>query len=281
MRRTRAGAVCLVVVLALGVGACGGGAPPAPAPTTSASTTPTTTPTPTPTTAPTPTPTETPAPTPTASAADDLAAFVEAARAADTRLRAAAALINGSVRSTAVVVDARTVEAVDASHPWAVVATIPAGMPPELLRAVLTTYSDLVSRHRAMSRVAQVGVGTFPRGEYNADDILTCLPNGSPAAARFAADLAAVERLAGSTPPLPGTDPASQEAAEVAVRVAAIGLFNGGCDTCGGYVATEPAPLTWDDAASGATTRTGTVSEITFTATYAADDGWAVHLQAC
>lgn len=279
MRRTRAGAVCLVVVLALGVGACGGGAPPAPAPTTSASTTPTTTPTPTPTTAPTPTPTGTPAPTPTASAADDLAAFVEAARAADTRLRAAAALINGSVRSTAVVVDARTVEAVDASHPWAVVATIPAGMPPELLRAVLTTYSDLVSRHRAMSRFTEVG--TFTRGEYTADDMLACLPNGSPAAARFAADLAAVVTLAGSTSPLPGTDPASQEAAEVAMRAELIVLANGGCDKCGGYVATELAPVTWDDAAPGATTRTGTLTEITFAVTYAAGEGWTARFNAC
>ena len=270
MRGMRLGGVCLAVVVIISVGACGGRS-------SQGAATPTTPVTATPMMTLTPTPTSTP--TATATAKGDLADFVEAARRADTRLRDAATLVNASVRSASVVVDVRTAGAVKAAEPVAVRATIPAGMPSGLLTVVLTVYSDLDSRYRAMSRFSVVG--DFLRGQSDVDEAITCLANGSRAAARFAADLAAVVTVAGSMPPLDGVDPASRASAEVAVRVTEIRLHNGGCASCGGYVATTLSKVTWDDAARGATTMTGSIGRVPFTATYVAGGGWTAELRAC
>ncbi|RYV52285.1 hypothetical protein [Pengzhenrongella frigida] len=220
-----------------------------------------------------------PAPT-VPTAAGDLAPFVDAARSADSRLREAAALINGAVRSTAVVVDARTVAAVQAAEPEQVAATIPPGMPEPLLRAVLLTYSDLVSRYAAISSF-RIAAGTYPREEPSADEMIGCLANGSPAAARFDADLGAVATSAGETPPVGGVDPASLAAAELAVRLADIELRNVGCGSCGGYVSTTFVPIRWDDAAPGLTARSGLLGDVRFEAVQVSGGGWTAELNAC
>ena len=274
--------MCLALVL----GVCGCTGAPAPSTTAQSATTSATpaatsaaTPTPTPTAMPTATTTAaaTATPTATASAADDLAAFVTTARAADTRLRHAAVAVNGAVRATSLVVDDRTAQAVKASSPSAVAAAIPAGMPPKLLRAVLLAYSDLVSRNRAMRSFWTAG--TYPRDPLY-DDTMRCLANGPPAKARFGADLAAVVTLARTTPPLPHVAATSKTSAELAVRLSIVLEANAGCDSCGGFVATKLSTVVWNDAAPGATTRTGTIDGISFTATFTTGR-WTVELNAC
>lgn len=288
MRKTRAltlGALALASVVA-----CSSPTPSAtpmtapPTPST-ASPTPTTASPPPSTTSPTPTAT----PTSTASAEGALAGFIAAARAVDARLRDAADLINGGVRSDTIVVDKRTVAAVKATDPSAVAATIPAGMPPELMLPVLTVYSDVVSRSASMTPFRYPE--RYPRvpsanlNPSNDQIMLGCLAGGAPAAHRFAADLAAVVTSARSTPPLRKYDPASLASAQVAVRLEEIRLRNTGCDGCGGYVATTLVSIVWDGAAPTATERTGHIGDtfggLPFTATFAPGDGWTVVIWVC
>ncbi len=231
--------------------------------------------------------------TATASAEGALVKFIDAARAVDSRLRYAADLINGAIRSDTIVVDARTVAAVKATDASAVAAAIPAGMPPKLMLPVLIVYSDLVSRSASMRHFDHAE--TYPRlpsadqGPSQYSFLLRDLANGSPAAHRFAADLAAVVKSARSTPPLMAVGPTSLASAEVAVRREFIRKSNAGCDIAGGHVATTLASIIWDDAAPTATTRTGFIADkfapagegVKFTATYARGDGWTADIWAC
>jgi hypothetical protein len=302
MHRTRWGGMCLAVVLSLGIVACSGSprtATPTPTslPPTSPPTTVTAESTPTPTLAPTPTPAA--APAPTASALGDLAAFIDAAREVDTRLHAATPLINASIQTDAVMVDERTATAVTAIDFSAVASAIPAGMPADLMRQVLTVYSDLVSRTLAVSgfRFADRTYSRIPSegemGLAEGEDMVQCLANGSPAAHRFEADLAAVVTTAGSTPPLPALDPTSLAYPELEARLQEIVVRNGGCGACGGHVATRSSSIVWDPAAPSATTRNGTIVHapdetgtdedwgVSFTAVYTPGEGWTVEIHAC
>lgn len=285
MRRLRQGLLFSVVIL-LSVGGCGpgprGGSE---SPTTSATaTTPTLPPASAQSEAPTPTQQPTAESPANPTAEGDVVAFVDAAGSADARLRSAAALINGAVRSTVVVVDARTVASVDEADPHLVSTAIPAGAPSPLLQAMLLVYSDLVSRHAAFGHVAYIP-GSYPRGETDADEMVACLSRGAPAAAQFETDLAAVVDLAGSTPQFAAVEPSSLLAAELAVRLAEIELGNRGCSGCGGYLATTLDPIRWDPAGSEATTRTGVIGdlgdELAFEVTYTAGAGWRADLNAC
>jgi hypothetical protein len=291
MQRMRWRGLCLAVVLSVGIVGCAGAPRTVTAtPTTTSPTTATAGSTPAPTRTLTPSAT----PTPTASALGDLAGFVDAAREVDTRLQAATRLINASVRTDAVVVDERTAAAVKAIDTDMVAAAIPAGMPAELMRQVLTVYSELVSRTRALTYFGYAGTSSrlSPAGETalaEGEHLVQCLANGSPAAYRFEADLAAVGTTAGAMAPLQAVDEASLVAAELEALLTEIELRNGGCGSCGGYVATTLSSIIWDDAAPGATTRTGSVvspldgaeSGIAFTATYVPGQGWTVELRAC
>ena len=232
-----------------------------------------------------------------ASAQHDLAAFVDAARDLDRRLHAAAALISRGVHADAVVVDQQTAAAVQALDLGAVGSAIPAGLPRELMRRVLTTYSDLVSRTLAMSsfrfadrtytRIPPEGTTARAEGE----DMVLCLGNGTVAAQRFDADLAGVVAAAGSTPPLPTVNPASLARAEVDVRLAEIVLRNRGCGACGGFVQTEVSTIVWDQKPASATTRTGAIlpeasaggagDGLSFTAVYTPGTGWKIDILAC
>ncbi|WP_263729120.1 hypothetical protein [Cellulomonas sp. SG140] len=237
------------------------------------------------------------APVTSASAQRDLAPFVDAARDLDRRLHAAAALINTGVHADAVVVDRSTAAAVQGLDLGAVGSAIPGALPRELMRRVLTTYSDLVSRTLAMSpfrfadrtytRIPPEGTTARAEGE----DMVLCLGNGTVAAQRFDADLAAVVTAAGSTPPLPTVDPASLARAEVDVRLAEIVLRNRGCGACGGFVQTEVSTIVWDQAPASATTRTGALlpeasagdvgGGLPFTAVYTPGTGWSIDILAC
>ena len=294
MHRMRWGGTCLAVVLSLGVVACSASTPTA----TSAPTTSTTA-----TAEPPPAPSLTPLPSatavPSASALDDLATFIDAARGLDARLHAATPLINASVHADVVVVDAQTAAAVRAVDLATVTPTIPAGMPTGLMRQVLTVYSDLVSRTLAVSRFSFAD-RTYSRtpsdaemGLSEGEEMVQCLANGSQAAHRFDADLAALVATAGATAPLPTLDLTSLAHPELQARLQEIVARNGGCGACGGYVATRPSSIVWDDATPTATTRDGTIvyepdetgadddSGISFTATYSPGIGWTVNIHAC
>lgn len=305
MCRLRRGGVCLTVLLVLGVGACSGASPGAPSPSPSgvpgSSSAPPTVEAPSPS-APSSTP-STPLPSrdplTSASAQRDLAPFVDAARDLDRRLHAAAALINTGIHADTVVVDQSTAAAVKGLDLGAVGSAIPGGLPRELMRRVLTTYSDLASRTLAMSpfrfadrtytRIPPEGTTARAEGE----DMVMCLGNGTVAAQRFDADLAGVVTAAGSTPPLPTVDPASLARAEVDVRLTEIVLRNSGCGACGGFVQTEVSTIVWDQAPASATTRTGAIlpeasdgsggvgGGLPFTAVYTPGTGWRIDILAC
>lgn len=305
MHRMRWGGTCLAVVLSLGAVACSGSPPTAsPAPTASSPTATAESPA---ATAPVPEPSATvtlsPVPSatavPTASALDDLAAFIAAAREVDTRLHAATPLINASIHTDEVGVDARTAAAVKAIDYATVAAAIPAGMPRELMRQVLTVYSDLVSRTMAVIRF-DIADRTYSRtpaegdmGLGEGEEMVTCLANGTAAAHRFEADLAAVVATAGAMPSLPTVEPTSLAHPELQARLEEIEARNSGCGACGGQLLTRTSSVVWDDAAPGATTREGRIVYepgepgteydwgMTFTATYSPATGWTVDIHAC
>jgi hypothetical protein len=214
------------------------------------------------------------------SAADDLAAYFAAAQRTSDALAAAARKINGGVAPDRLSFDQATVDAVAAADPTPAAALIPAGLPPELLRAVLVVQSELVSRFAAMRFVY---VGTYPTHQPEADQALECLANGAHPAARFATDLATAHSKAAALPPVTPVPPDSRAAAELAIRLADIGLRNHGCMNCGGFVVTEPAPIVWSPQPSflGDRPWDGTIGGVRFRATYTAGSGWNVELNAC
>ena len=216
----------------------------------------------------------------TPTAADDLASFFDAAANADTQLRAAAASINAHLGPDTITVDQTASDAMAASDTGKVAARIPAGLSPALLRPVLLVYSDLVSRNRALTCVG-MQLRTVPRSELPPD----CLAYGGPAAARFAADLAALRSAAAAAPPVEPAGPGSPAAEELAVRVAAINLQNSGCAGVGGFIATDLAsveiypkptvPPGYSQAFDG------NVDGIPFTAIDDVNRGWVIQLNAC
>jgi hypothetical protein len=266
--------VLAVVALAASAGACGTSTTStrAPVSSTSSSTTTLTTATPRPTTTTTPT------------AAVQLAPFFAAARTVDRRLRTAAARINGGIDSTTIRVDQRAVDAVNAADPSIAARVIPAGLPEPLQHAVFLVYSDLSSRRAAFNRAQQTRIlwGTSDEGT----DFMRCLRGGAAAAAHFATDLAAADRLAASTPAIAPMSAASHGAAEVALRQRFIDLANNGCDSCGGTRLTDALPVVmWRQHTYSSTPGTpiadGTVGGIDFDASYDPGTGWKVQLWAC
>lgn len=82
-------------------------------------------------------------------------------------------------------------------------------------------------------------------GGYEATDVLSCLRNGSPAAAHFARDLAAARALAARAAQIATKSPRSRAAADLAIRIREIDLDNSGCASCGGYVVTRLSTVRW------------------------------------
>ncbi|BCB89545.1 hypothetical protein [Phytohabitans suffuscus] len=212
------------------------------------------------------------------SAADQLADFFSAATRMDADLRDAAKRINGGVRRDVIVLEPATVAAVRAIQPSRLLGTIPGGMDRELLRSAMLLYSVLVSRRDAMDRVVEFAPSApLPRAGSDAQDLVTCLGNGGPAARRFAGDLAAMRTLASSSKPIAVAKRDSRATAEVAVRAAYIDVLNGGCDSCGGGVLTRLLPVVW----KGQGRLDGTVGGVQFEAAFTAGSGWKVSLNAC
>jgi hypothetical protein len=224
------------------------------------------------------------------SATNDLAAYFAAATALDQRLRAAAAAVNGAIGTNEITISQSTIDAVKAADPSAAAREIPAGLPPDVLLPVLTVQSDLVSRFYAFRGFSVAQIGTIPRVNptpgslSSADYLLTCLGSGAEAASSFPADMAAARIAASKAPPLVPVDPSSQSAADLAIWLQLILGENSGCMSCGGFRATELAPITWHQVAPltpGGAPWDGDIGGLLFAAHYTAGQGWTVQLNAC
>lgn len=220
---------------------------------------------------------------PSASAADQLAGFFSAAQAADARLHHAAALANAGIGAKTIHLSPSTVAAVKALDLTAVEHAIPAGLPSELQRQVMLVYSDLVSRTWAFNRYLMYrSRTTLPASGTEGRDLVRCLGNGAPAAARYDADLAAARAYAQTVPPLTVAAPDSRAAAEVLLRVDLIKIANGGCGSCGGRVFTQLPTVVWQrQTEPGFGYSDGYVNHVRFSAHYRAGHGWDVVLFAC
>lgn len=208
------------------------------------------------------------------SAADDLAPFLAEASRADTRIRAAAVLVNADLGSGPTIqYRSTTVAAIQAARPVAAATAIPTGLPPELLRQTLLTYSDLTARANAFDQVSSER--TF---------VLGCLGHGRAPAARFASDLAATRISAAASPRIHRAAPDSRAAAELALRIEQIDHMNACSGTCGGMIRTQLATVTWHrtaPVAPGSITPDGTIDGIAFAVRYQAGKGWDVAINAC
>jgi len=214
------------------------------------------------------------------SATRDLAAYLRAAARVDTRLRAAAVLINADIGPGGADFGPATVDAVKAADPTSAGRLIPAGLNGKLLHAVILVQSDLVSRWYAFRPVLEPSTGVASQDRERLHD---CLANGAPAAARFAADLAAARATAAASPPARRVAPSSHAAAKVPLQLAFMTTANGGCESCGGQLAVTLPTIDWHHhrAAEGMPSFDGTIGGILFRARYHTGAGWHVLLNAC
>jgi len=209
------------------------------------------------------------------SALDELNPFFAAAAGLDARLKAAAVAVNRVVNGDKVVLDQSAQNAITAADPTEAKDAIPAGLPPTLERSVLVVYNDLVSRRSAFN------------GVQRNDEVksINCLRNGAAPATRFADDVKTARALAASTPPLTPVASDSHASEELAIRFAWIDEVNNGCASCGGMVIKDLVPITLYAAPVTPNgydrTFNGEIQGIYFTATYEADHGWDITLNAC
>jgi len=256
-------------------------APPTSAPTsapTSPSTSPPTSELPSTTVEEPPTDSETPGPA-AGTAADELVPFFAAVDEIDGKLGVAAAAVNAGMSDEYATFDRQTIDTVDAAAPWPAAHAIPAGLDPATEQAVLLVYSDLASRFGSLRGGDCLEVGTVPRSSLNAD----CFARGHVAKVRMPGDVDAARAVAESSA-FVATSPDSPAAAEVLLRVEYINKANMGCDTMGGYIATEPIPVEWSSEPSADPAMPpldGKVNGVHFRAGYADPAGWTIELLAC
>ncbi len=201
-----------------------------------------------------------------ATAADALAAFFAAAESLDVQIADAAVAFNAGWDIGAMTMTAAGETAVNALDADPVAALIPAGLSPNLERAVLAVYADLDSRIAAM----QGSLNRMYPGAY--DDVIYCLvDNGQTSFLRFDADLAQAKSLA-ALEPAPMAAPDSEEAGILAVRIVTIHGMNVGCDECGGVQYDSHIPVDWP----GRTVLGGTPFEANFVG-----GAWDILIYAC
>ena len=206
----------------------------------------------------------------------------------DERLKAAAAAANGAIGTEQITVGQAIIDAINAANPSAAAAKIPPGLSLDVLQRVILVQSDLFSRFYAFRgfgmSVTQPGqTEVVPISDQRATYTLDCLKNGGAPARSFATDLTAARATAAQAPPVPATDPSSQTAADLAVRLQYVELANSGCMNCGGARFTT-LKVTWhpiDQRPEGGELWDGDVDTIPFAAHYTAGSGWAVQIDAC
>jgi hypothetical protein len=227
----------------------------------------------------TPTPPARPAPARRPTAADSLAAFFAAAEADDARIRAAARAISRGFGPTTVHFSRADRAVVEAARPDRTAVAIPAGLDPELQRAVLVVYNDLVTRAAAFGPVWELPSEPVSRSTVDVARFLGALRLGATVARAFPADLAAARALAAARPPVPAVRPDSRAAAELTIRITYIQLENIGCGGSGAPVRRDLAPIVWTPVQTVAGTADGRVRGIPFTARYG--ESWTADLLAC
>lgn len=206
-------------------------------------------------------------PTERPSAADALQPFFAAATTMDEQLRAAATAINGTGPRWEAVTQ-EVADRVNAAELEPVAQAIPAGLPRDLLLAVMRVYTDLSSRRAAMQSFALAGpFGVSPI------DPLAELANGHAAAERFDGDLVAARALAASLPPVTVAPPDSKAAAELLMVLEVVRLGNFGCNARGGGVMDELPTVVWFSDTYGAIE--GTVHATLI------DGQWVVEQEVC
>ncbi len=211
----------------------------------------------------------------------DLDGFLGAAARADQALTEAANRINAASTETDIVIDQQTADLLRQVDLEQLARWLPPGMPDALQNQALLVYSDLVSRWGSLAGgQCRQEVGTYPRSQAEAS---LCFVNGAPAAARFDADFVTLERLAETTPAFSVADRGSRAAEELAVRVRSIDLRNLGCDSTGGFVATEPIVIVWGEIPGfdDQPPWQGTVDGIAFRGTFDEVRGWTILVNAC
>jgi hypothetical protein len=211
--------------------------------------------------------------------AADLAAFFAAADVADARIRAAAAAINRDIGPTTAHVRRSTRTLILASSPRSAAQAVPAGMMPDLQRAVLLVHSELVARAAAFNGVDTTR--TLPLTDPESVRMLNAFRAGSVIAHRYPADLATARALAQASPPIGTVSPNSRQAAELALQIAIINGENNGCGNAGGYLYAAPRPVRWKTTVTDHGRFDGTIGEIMFAAAYTPANGWNVELNAC
>lgn len=220
------------------------------------------------------------APAPESGTATALAGFFAAVSDTDQNLKEAAAAINASFDGDTVTFEQSTADLVDRAEPTAVAQSIPAGLDPATEQAVLLVYSDLVSRYASMSGLC-MQVGTFTRAQLETD----CFANGHVAAQRTDADVSSAHAAAAAHPSFSPAAPDSRQAAELQARIRYIYVGNLGCAGKGGFVADEAIVIDWNAEPSEVPEFPPLDGHINghmgFRATYTADSGWTVHLNAC
>jgi len=215
-----------------------------------------------------------------ASALPQLDAFLLQVGSLDAALRQAGALVNADVTAAGMTPRPATRQAIDAvdARVLTVAAAMPAGMGVPLTRASLLVFSGLASRAAAFHGVPGSAV-TASSADYR--HMTGCLANGARAAARSAADLAALRALAASTPAFRPAAPSSRATAEIALQTRFVWGGEACCASCGGYVSDAVATVVWHRRVlEGPTPVDGTIGGVGFDATYHAGTGWVVDIHA-
>jgi hypothetical protein len=220
------------------------------------------------------------APAPTA--ADSLAVFFAAARADDTRIRAAARAVNREIGPTSVQFGRATLDAVKASAPDRTARALPAGMDADLLTATMIVYRELAARSAAFDPVVEIGAESRPRTDFTVVRFFDALRRGSLVAGAYQADLAAARALATAKPPIVRARPDSRAAAELAIWIEQVRNSNYGCLAYGAPVFRYLVPIVWKTTVTPDGRRhDGSIGGLPFHVVYAAGSGWTVGLDVC
>lgn len=202
-------------------------------------------------------------------AADDVAAFVAAARATDTALRDAEQAIGTLTAQPHFVVDQPVADLARAAGPaldstWL---ALPPGAPDPLLEAAVRVAGGLEVRLDAIEGFSSTWSSDdlAPDGELSR--ALDCLDNGRVPAAGFADDVQALLTQASATAPVPSVAPDSAEALRISVIATWLHLENTASLACGGAGSYGSMPVvTWTVAPGAGEPITGMVDDTYFEA---------------
>jgi hypothetical protein len=196
----------------------------------------------------------------------------------DAALQRVATRVNADVTKAGVRPRPETLTAIEGVRDvQALQRAFPPGMSTALTKASLLVFSNLASRAAAFHGVPY-HAATSTTGEYRI--MMACLANGSRAAARFGSDVAALKKLAASSPAFTPALPASRAVAEIALQTLWVWKDEACCDSCGGRVSDRLAPIVWGHSTGISGPADGTIDGVDFAASYHTGTGWKVEIHA-